>query len=243
MIVVRQATPDDVPYLDSLQRQMRNAVGFLPTAALMEYVCKDCVSIGFLNGDPASYLLGTPAKKSSPGCAAIYQAAVQYDARHQLLGTTLVEHFVDHLPGSAVAVELWCAQDLDANQFWEAADFQALAYRVGSHAKRRIHILWRRLLNAAPHAALPPLSGLSTSGQTRRTTVTVPLKFGERWQDITFADAMSKIISLPANDANIVKNQYLQQTARGRAVAFSTRVVSIIVGGRVRTMRQARQSS
>lgn len=38
----------------------------------------------------------------------------------------------------------WCAQDIQANWFWESLEFIPLAFRAGSRSKQRIHIFWQR---------------------------------------------------------------------------------------------------
>jgi hypothetical protein len=38
----------------------------------------------------------------------------------------------------------WCAQDIEANRFWESVGFVPLAYRAGSEKKGRVHIFWQK---------------------------------------------------------------------------------------------------
>ena len=42
----------------------------------------------------------------------------------------------------------WCAQDIEANRFWESLGFVALAFRAESRQKRRVHIFWQRRIRA-----------------------------------------------------------------------------------------------
>jgi hypothetical protein len=37
---------------------------------------------------------------------------------------------------------LWCAQDIEANEFWDACGFEAIAARHGSRSRGRVHIFW-----------------------------------------------------------------------------------------------------
>src|SRR3954453_1378112 len=47
----------------------------------------------------------------------------------------------------------WCAQDIEANHFWESLGFVPLAFRTGSRSKgaggtARVHIFWQRRIRA-----------------------------------------------------------------------------------------------
>jgi len=141
-VTIRGALPGDVAFLDHLQKTYRKQLGFLPRVALEGHVERGRVSIAFENGEPAAYLLGKGNYLRDPHFAVVYQAAVSYDARRRLLGTALVQHFIDHLPGATRLVGLWCAQDIEANEFWSACGFEAVAARHGSKSRGRVHIFW-----------------------------------------------------------------------------------------------------
>lgn len=197
-ITVRQAQECDLPYIDKLQRQFRKALAFLPLTALAEYVRAKVVSIGLLNNEPAGYLLGTSLTRKDPHFAAIYQAAVDYDARFRMLGTALVEQFVSQLPGATRGVQLWCAQDLEANLFWSSTGFHLCGIRPGSSAKKRLVLLWRRPLHGLSLSSLSRFDVRRNPGCTRSREIVTPIREGMTWQNVTLADCLHPaIISLP----------------------------------------------
>jgi hypothetical protein len=150
----------DLKFLDHLQKKYSNQLGFLPRQALEWNIERGNVSLALENDEPAAYLLGRPGYMHDPHFGIIYQAAVSYDAQRRLLGTALVQHFVDRLsaagvpglqsvPGAGVPgaggvklIGLWCAQDIEANEFWNSCGFEAIAARHGSRRKGRVHIFW-----------------------------------------------------------------------------------------------------
>jgi hypothetical protein len=42
----------------------------------------------------------------------------------------------------------WCAQDIEANRFWESMGFVPLAFRAGSREEGRVHIFWQKRIRA-----------------------------------------------------------------------------------------------
>jgi hypothetical protein len=117
-------------------------LGFLPRQALEWNIANGKVSIALENDEPAAYLLGKGNYLRDPHFGIIYQAAVSYDARRRLMGTALVQHFMDHMAPEIKLIGLWCAQDIEANEFWSACGFEAIAARHGSRRKGRVHIFW-----------------------------------------------------------------------------------------------------
>jgi hypothetical protein len=143
-VTIRAAVPGggDLKFLDHLQKKYSNQLGFLPTQALEWNIENGKVSIALENDEPAAYLLGKGNYLRDPHFGIIYQAAVSYDARRRLMGTALVQHFMDAMEPNIRLIGLWCAQDIEANEFWNACGFEAIAARHGSRRKGRVHIFW-----------------------------------------------------------------------------------------------------
>lgn len=145
----RPAVEADLPYLRALAKRHTNELGFISDEALRWYTNDGSVSLGLENGEPAGFLL---YKRHSPTYAdicPIYQAAVQMDARRQSLGILLVNTLAERatIAGRGL-LQLWCRDDLAANEFWFAAGFEAAALRQGGSQRAGVHILWRRKLSA-----------------------------------------------------------------------------------------------
>lgn len=144
-IRIRSAVPGcgrDLKFIDHLQKKFSEQVGFLPRVALEAHIAKLRVSLVLENDEPAAYLLGKGNYLRDPHFGIIYQAAVSYDARRRLIGTALVQHLMDHMEPGVRLIGLWCAQDIEANEFWNACGFEAIAARHGSKRRGRVHIFW-----------------------------------------------------------------------------------------------------
>ena len=129
------------------------------------------MSLALENDEPAAYLLGKGSYLRDPHFGIMYQAAVSYDARRRLIGTALVQHFIDQLSGPGVAggvrlIGLWCAQDIDANEFWNACGFEAIAARHGSRRMERLFA--RPWAEVAPEGAGAHLLGGTDAARTAR---------------------------------------------------------------------------
>ena len=75
------ATERDASFVLDLQKKFSDALGFLPAAAVRNYVESGRVLIGKENDDHAGYVLGRGALRYDPRIAPITQAAVRMDAR------------------------------------------------------------------------------------------------------------------------------------------------------------------
>lgn len=197
MITVRKAVASDLKFINHLQDRFRHQIGYLPNQALLEYIASYHVQIAFENDAPAGFLLGRDSTRFVAGDAAIYQAAVEYDAQHRAVGTTLVDRFIATLAPSAFALHLWCAQDIEANLFWDAQRFEAVGWRLGSVTRQRLVLWWRRILNAERALPTAQLPTVVTPGLVRSRRVVFPILDGQGWRDVKLSDATSALI-LPA---------------------------------------------
>lgn len=79
----------------------------------------------------------------------IYQTWVRKDARMIEHGRALVARVEEVARDETCSeIRLWCAEDLPANQFWEALGFGRLTWRHSPHKVNRRHILWHRTVSS-----------------------------------------------------------------------------------------------
>lgn len=188
-----KATIVDVPYIRSLQDANRAALGFLSPVALTEYVEHQHVELAYENGDPAAYLLfgthGSTTRSPRVDNVRIVQACVQYDARRVMHASSLVTALIRRSTAAGLeTISCWCADDLEANDFWSAAGFEHVASRHRHrHARRsRLHRQWvyvlpgptqRRLFDLSLASENPPVppaadhypNDLRTNATTRQS--------------------------------------------------------------------------
>ena len=164
-------------FLTSLMEKNYEAVGFIPRPKLEEYAARGQVLIETENETPCGYLVfgnGWPRLR-------IYQACIQYDARRREHGIALVERVIREADVRGCdSISLWCADDLDANNFWKAAGFAFGGQREGGMKRGRKHNLWvMRLPTAQMELSMPNVNWCSCGGLILYSGTCA--KCGERW--------------------------------------------------------------
>jgi ribosomal protein S18 acetylase RimI-like enzyme len=74
----------------------------------------------------------------------IYQLCVAPGEQRKLVGAALMRAVFERSAYGCKLYCCWCAQDIEANRFWESLGFVPIAFRAGSRAKDRVHIFWQR---------------------------------------------------------------------------------------------------
>jgi len=141
-----------IAYAVDLARKSCEAIGFIPVPRLEQYHQRGQILYERENDALCGYLCfgtGWPALR-------IYQAVIQYDARRREHGFALVARVIAIAQKRGChAISLWCAQDLDANAFWQAAGFRCIAKRVGGVRRGRLHNQWMLAVETPQLALLP----------------------------------------------------------------------------------------
>lgn len=153
------ATPASLPFVLDLQRKFSNQLGFLPREAVVEYIDACQVLLVRENSDPAGFIITRPRLRSAKWCRPIIQAAIAMDAQRRHLGLTLVEQIAREAKRQLMeGLQCWCADDIDARDFWKCAGFTEICRRDPKNARSRRLILYRRHFNASPPAGFwtPP---------------------------------------------------------------------------------------
>jgi hypothetical protein len=77
----------------------------------------------------------------------------------------------------------WCAQDIEANRFWEALGFTALAFRAGSEKKQRIHIFWQKRIRENDTTTPWWFPAETKGGSMMEDRLVFPIPPGMKWSD------------------------------------------------------------
>ena len=140
--MIRQATAADLLFVRDLQRRFTNQIGFLPTEATQRELARGRIMIGTLNDAEAGFLYTLPALAS---------------AQRQLLGLTMINAIASAATAAGQTIlQAWCKANLEANHFWQAAGFKAIATRPGGNRKHIPHILWRLALDDSAELTILP---------------------------------------------------------------------------------------
>lgn len=153
--------PFAVHFLDHLQGLNAFALGFLPFQALEEAISRGRVLQAFENGEPCGYMIhGKPRENTR-----ILQTVVANDARRIQHATALVDA-LKIIANSVQAhmISLHCAEDLEANRFWEAIGFERTGRRLRNKRRTRWQIAYQIELPGKKLAAIMQAKRIEQAG-------------------------------------------------------------------------------
>jgi N-acetylglutamate synthase-like GNAT family acetyltransferase len=196
-------------FVDALQRRFANCLGFLPIQALESYLSKGRVKLVYENDEPAGYILGQTHLACSSHVMPLTQTAITFELQRQQHGLVLVQSAIDEaIAAGRSIVQAWCRVDLEANHFWRAAGFTAVAIRRPKTTRQQPLVLWRRSLNKLGDATLlhiPAAAGYRASRSDPRRILTakdverylhLPMVEDGQQRDVD-AEAASRTVSKP----------------------------------------------
>jgi GNAT superfamily N-acetyltransferase len=250
-IATRLAEMRDLPFLDGLQKKHSKQLGFFPKAQMEGYVRNQWVLIAedAATKQPLGYCASRDRYLKRDELGVIYQLCVAPGHQRGLIGATLIKSVFERAAYGCRLFCCWCAQDLEANYFWESLGFVPIAFRAGSGKKRRLHIFWQRRVDRAHSVTPSPGHSVTpapywypfqtSSGALRADRLVFPIPPGVRWQDV-------KPIEVP-----VVRAEGRGQKDEGKAKKLPSprrspdsaliphpsslpNMVAIIVGGRVK---------
>ena len=113
----------------------------------------------------------------------VYQLNVLPMKHRHLVGATLVKAMFDRAAYGVKLFCCWCAQDIQANYFWESIGFIPLAFRTGSRGKQRIHIFWQRRIREGDETTPYWFPSQTQNGAVREDRLVIPIPPGTHWRD------------------------------------------------------------
>jgi GNAT superfamily N-acetyltransferase len=186
-VSVRVATASDLPFLDTLQGMHRHMVGWFPKQQMETYVNGGHVLVAEHDAQPRMQLGYCIAKDHYSGrddCGIVYQLNVMPVRQRHLIGATLIKATFERAAYGCRLFACWCAQDLQANYFWEALGFMPLAYRAGSRGKQRLHVFWQRRVRENDVTTPWWYPAETKSGAIREDRLVFPILPEVSWRDV-----------------------------------------------------------
>lgn len=111
----------------------------LPAPRLAQYHANGQLWIANENSEPCGFLVwgnGWPVLR-------VYQVCVQYDAQRRLHGAALIGRLINKAEQEGYdRISCWVADDIPANDFWNAMGFVRMAQREGGKTRGRMHNGW-----------------------------------------------------------------------------------------------------
>jgi hypothetical protein len=208
-IEIRLATEADIPAIDGLQKQYSKQLGFMPRKALEGKVRLGQVVVaearrdsGIGIGDsgeegspppesrvpnPESrtlgYLIGQDQYFKRDDCGIVYQICVASSKQRAFIGAALLKAQFERSAWGCKLYCCWCAQDLEANRFWESMGFVPLAFRAGSEKKRRVHIFWQKRIREGDATTAWWFPSETKGGSMMEDRLVFPIPPGTKWWD------------------------------------------------------------
>ena len=210
-VTVRVGTLADLPFLDSLQKLHTKQVGWMPTAQFEGKIKAGHVLIAeegteahrhegtegadatalplrasvpsCLRASPLGYCIGNDQYFKRDDVGIIYQMNVVPGRQRGLVGATLLKAMFERAAYGCKLFCCWCAQDIEANRFWEAMGFVPLAFRAGSEKKSRVHIFWQRRIRSGDETTPYWFPSQTGSGAIREDRLVLPIPPGTHWSD------------------------------------------------------------
>jgi hypothetical protein len=215
-IAIRQAVASDIAFIDALQKKHSKMVGFMPRMQLENNIKSGKVLIAEEGENGGTGILPVQALESSAGrmpvpprpvgyCIAydkylkreelgiVYQLNVLPGRQRGLIGASPIKAVFDRAAYGCKLFCCWCAQDLEANHFWESVGFVPLAFRTGSRPRlrkdgtvskrERMHIFWQRRIREGDTETPYWFPSETSGGALKENRIVLPIPPGTHWSD------------------------------------------------------------
>lgn len=181
---VRAAVPEDMGFIDELQKMHSHMVGWMPRKQIEGNIEAERILIAEDHaGNPIGYSIARDQYMKRDDVGIVYQVNVLPLKHRHLVGATLVKTVLERAAYGCRLFSCWCAQDIQGNYFWEALGFIPLAFRTGSRAKQRIHIFWQRRVRDGDEHTDYWFPSQTAGGAVAEDRLVLPIPPGTHWRD------------------------------------------------------------
>jgi hypothetical protein len=132
-------------------------------------------------GKRLGYVMGQDRYFKHDNVGLIHQMSVAPGRQRGFVGATLLKALFERASYGCLLYSCWCAQDIEANRFWEAMGFVPLAYRAGSSKKGRVHIFWQKRIREGDTSSPWWYPCETTGGQMGEGRIVLPIPPGRHW--------------------------------------------------------------
>jgi hypothetical protein len=186
-VTVRDAVPGadgDLAFIDSLQKMHSHMVGFFPKQQMENYIAGGHVIIAMdEQKTPLGYCVAKDQYLKRDDVGIVYQLNVLPLRQRNLIGATLVKAAFERAAYGCKLFCCWCAQDIQANWFWESIGFLPLAFRTGSRSKQRTHIFWQKRIREGDEVTPYWFPSQTQAGAVGEDRIVLPIPPGTHWRD------------------------------------------------------------
>ena len=181
---VRVAKDRDAAFIDQLQKMHSHMVGWMPAKQLQGKIEAGQVIVAEDEQKTAlGYCVSQDQYSGRDDVGIIYQLNVLPLRQRNLVGATLVKSVFERAAYGCRLFCLWCAQDIQANWFWESVGFLPIAFRTGSASKQRTHIFWQRRIRENDTTTPWWFPSQTKGGALNAERLVLPIPQGVHWRD------------------------------------------------------------
>ncbi|MGC4030163.1 MAG: GNAT family N-acetyltransferase [Tepidisphaeraceae bacterium] len=206
---IRPGTPADLAFIDALQKKHGKQLGFMNRATLegkitlghvliaeegtegggvrREEILASAASLKPHASSPSpsllGYLIGNDRYRHRDELGVIFQMCVAPEFRRSLVAAHLLKAQFERSAYGCKLYCCWCAQDIEANRFWESMGFVPIAFRAGSEKRNRVHIFWQRRIRDGDTETPWWFPSETTGGMMDASRIALPIPAGMHWQD------------------------------------------------------------
>ena len=146
-----------------------------------------------LPSSPIGYLIAADRYCRRDEIGYVTQINVLPEYRRHLVAAKLLQAQFDRSAYGCRLYGCWCAQDLKANEFWEAMGFTAIAFRTGSRTKGkdatgksapRIHLFWQKRIRPSDTTTPWWYPAKTEGGEMREDRLVFPIPAGVHWRHV-----------------------------------------------------------
>lgn len=225
-ISIRTAVSADLAFIDELQKKHTKMVGWFPTKQIEANIAKGQVLIAEEGAARLGYCIAQDKYLKREELGIVYQLNVLPGKQRGLIGATLIKEVFNRAAYGCKLFCCWCAQDLEANHFWESIGFVPLAFRTGSRKagqkkEPRIHIFWQRRIREGDTQTPYWFPSETSGGAVRENRLVLPIPPGTHWSDAKPAvlPGMEQVNVLPADSGGEVEKRQRKSARRKEPIA------------------------
>jgi N-acetylglutamate synthase-like GNAT family acetyltransferase len=183
-ITIRAATPEDFRFIDDLQAKHSRQIGFMHEKTIRGKIALGHVLVAEDGAKrPVGYCIGCDRYFKRDDVGVIYHMNIAPDFQRGYVGAALLKAMFDRAAYGCKLFSLWCAQDIDANRFWESMGFVPLAFRAGGRSKKRVHIFWQKRIREGDNETPYWYPSLTNGGAIAEDRLVFPIPPGTHWSD------------------------------------------------------------
>jgi len=199
-VSIRTGLVSDLKFIDEWQKKHSKMVGWISLPELEKNIKKGNILIaevgavgagGAGGGRPVGYIFYKDTYFKREDCGVCYQLNVVPGSHRKLIGASLVKAAFERCPYGVKLFCCWCAQDLEANHFWESIGFVPLAFRAGSRGKAqggrrskgRLHIFWQRRIREGDETTPYWYPSETNGGAMKEARIVLPIPVDKHWSE------------------------------------------------------------